>query len=104
MKYAITGVVVALIGGGYWLSQPVVAENVQTVIQTVTETVEVSELDRRIEEAQNASSSAIEDAAKAAYEETKKQKLLEVELRVTSEYRAEIEQRETELEKEAGLY
>lgn len=102
--FVATGVVAVLLGAAHYANKPIVAENVQTVIETVTQTVEVSELTKRIEDEQNAQRSDVEALARTAYEETYAQKMLEIELRVTSEYRAEIEKREVELEKEVGVY
>lgn len=74
--------------------------------QIVTEEVEViiSELDKRIQSEQEAIRAEAESLAQEAYDERFEQAMKEAELRVTAEYKAEIEAKELELEKEMGVY
>lgn len=82
-------------------------------VQTVTlpekivevEKVEVkSELDQRVEDAQAAAKETIEAKAKAAYDAAVNQALKQIELEVTSAYRKEVQDKETQLSKEVGRY
>lgn len=73
------------------------------VVEKVVEK-EVPTLDKRIADAISASSTDIETKAQQAYEDAKKNAENEIALRITTEYRKEIEAMEVELEKEVGTY
>lgn len=78
---------------------------VEIVNTTTTETVEVTvnELEKMIQDAKTASSSEIEVRARNAYEATKKQAELEVELSVRAEYRKQLEAEENKLMEEVSF-
>ncbi len=106
MKHIFIGVVtLGLISGGiYAYSNKVkTIEYIQGETQVVEKTVEVETLRKRIDEAIIASSTEIESEAQKAYNETKEQEQKKIELQVTSQYRAEIETREAELEEQVSL-
>lgn len=108
MKVVIAGGVVAVIIGigGYFVPvhYTAVQDSVTEVVtEVVTHEVPVDALTKRIQDAQTASSSAIEAQAKAAYDEEKQRLLLEIELQVTRDYRKEIENRESKLEENVSL-
>jgi hypothetical protein len=105
MKYIAAIVVVAcMVGVGAYLYSPKAIEYVSPSIVEKEVVKEVPTLEMRIVEAQNASSSAIETEARKAYETRKEELLTEIELRITREYKKEIEAREVQLEKEVGEY
>jgi len=105
MKYIATIVVVACIGlVAAYLYSPKAIEYVTPNIVEKEVVKEVATLERRILDAQNASSTDIEREAQAAYEAKKQEILTSIELEVTREYKKEIEAREVELEKEVGEY
>lgn len=97
------GGIVGLLGVGAYTAMPLLTEKVEYHTETVTEEVTVDALDVAIAEAKVASSTDIEARAQAAYEAAKRQAEVEVELRVTAEYRKRIEEREAALEKEASF-
>lgn len=66
--------------------------------------VEVKELDRRIAKAQEEAKAEIESKAQTAYDEVYAQGMDEVKLKTIKEYRAEIEEMETNLSKKVGEY
>lgn len=105
MKYIAAIVVVACIGGiGAYLYSPKAIEYVSPSIVEKEVVKEVATLEKRIADAQTASSSAIETEAQKAYEARKQEMLTEIELEVTREYKKEIEAREVQLEKAVGEY
>lgn len=106
MKYVITIIVLGAILGGIALKKSQPNEYVNAAPEVVTKEVvrEVQTLEMRIADAQNASSTDIENEAQAAYEAKKQQMLTEIELKITTQYKKEIEARETQLEKEVGTY
>lgn len=61
-------------------------------------------LTKRIEDAQNASSTEIEALAEKAYEDKKSLMLDEIEIRIRKEYESELEAERIELEKKVGSY
>lgn len=68
--------------------------------EEVTKEIRVDELENRINDAKNASSTEIEVRAKNAYEVAKRQAELEVELNVRTKYRLELEAKEKALMEE----
>lgn len=108
MKYIIiTVIVLGLILGGITLkNQKVTVENHVPKIVEKEKVVEKIEdaLTKRIEDAQNASSTEIEASAQKAYEDKKSLMLDEIEIRVRKEYEAELEAQRIELEKKVGSY
>lgn len=82
-------------------SQVYVAPETKTIEKIVE--VETETLQKRIDNALTASSTDIETAAQAAYEEKKEKMRKEVELSVTTQYRKEIEEREARLEEQVSL-
>lgn len=106
MKKTITIVIVlGVILGGIALFYPSKIEVKNPEPQTVVETefVEKERLDSLIETALTASSTAIEAEAQEAYNDAKKKAETEIKLRVTSEYRKEIEAREAALEEQVSF-
>lgn len=91
-------VVLGVVGYSLYTGDSITAENVTEKIVKEEVILEVSELSKRIEEAQTASSTEIEEAAKRAYDTEKSRLMTEVELNVTRAYREEIEDREAVLE------
>lgn len=103
-RLAIVVIAVGLILGGiYTIKDKGTIEYIQGETQVVEKTVEVETLRKRIDEAIIASSTEIESEAQKAYNETKEQEQKKIELQVTSQYRAEIEKREAELEEQVSL-
>lgn len=103
MKYIIAfGVVMCVLG--FWFFQPstVVYENAEP--EVVEKTVEVSQLEKRIADAQAAKMEEIEAAAKQSYDETKARMLKEVELSVIETYQGELTDRAKNLEKDVADY
>lgn len=96
-------IVAGVILGGVTLIRPHTVEYVNSEPQTVETRVEVETLQKRIDEALNASSTAIEAAAKQAYDDAKLKAQTEVELEVTRAYNQEIDAREAELEERVSL-
>lgn len=96
-------VIVGVLGGGIAIYKQKPVEYIQTAVQTKEVVKEVNPLDVRIENAINASSTQIEAESKQAYETKKSQMQTEVKLAVTRTYRAEIEAKEAELEKQASF-
>lgn len=74
----------------------------EVVEKTIIE--EVPQLDNRIIDAINASSTAIEEEAKKAYEERKQQLETQIKLEVTRAYKQEIDARVVALEKQTKEY
>ena len=101
MKKYIAPVLVlgAILGGIALKGSRVEYVNTETVVEK-----EVPTLEKRIETAITASSTEIEAEAQKAYEAAKKNAENEIALRITTEYKKEIEQKETDLEKEVGAY
>lgn len=79
-----------------------VKEGVTT--EVVKEVVEVKELDRRIQEAQDKARLDVETKAKSAYDSAYNQAMDEVKLEVVKEYKKEVQQLETDLSKKVGQY
>lgn len=108
MKYAIILVVVLAFGGGIYYLEHGNKQTFERVPGVVTEivekTVEISELEKRIADAQHASSTEIEEKAQEAYNEEKSRLLTEIELEVTRTYREEIEDREAKLEESVSSF
>jgi len=104
MKYIITLMVVVILGVGIYIF-PQTEEYRATITEVVTQEVvtEVDALEKRVTEAQSASSTEIEQAAQKAYDDEKKRMLTEIELMVTREYRKEVEAKEAELESSVSL-
>lgn len=99
-KYIAPVLVLGVILGGIALKgSRVEYVNTETVVEK-----EVPTLEKRIETAITASSTEIEAEAQKAYEAAKKNAENEIALRITTEYKKEIEQKETDLEKEVGAY
>lgn len=103
MKYVtIVIVLIVILGGIAYYKGSVSTYTAPEVVEKKVE-VEVEPLEKRIENALNASSTQIEAEAKKAYDEKRAQLETEVELNVTRTYRAEIEKRESELEDKVSL-
>jgi hypothetical protein len=83
--------------------ETVILNQAPEVIEKTVE-VEVPELEKKIKQAIAASSTEIAADAQKAYEERETFLKKQIELEVTRAYRAEIEKRETQLEKETGEY
>lgn len=101
--YVLGGLVV-LGGIAYFTNKPIVVEQVKTVTETIEKTVAVSELEKRIKDAQDAAQAEIQASAQAAYDAAIDQAMLEIEHDVTKAYREEIEAKEDELAKQVGVY
>jgi len=104
-KIIAIGVVIGIVGLGVVTWKSYILEGTVQYVQgeVVEKEVTVSDLEKRISDAISASSTAIETEASKAYEEKKTQMHKEVELQVTRAYKAEIEARETKLEKEVSF-
>lgn len=108
MKTIIIALVMAVIVGG--IAYNIVTEGkfapvaYEKEVKVETVEVEVETLQKRISDAQEARKADIEAKAKEAYDKAVSQALLEIELEVTAEYRAEIEARELELKKQTTSY
>ena len=96
-------VLIVLLGGYTYLKKGGVVEYKNITATSTTKEITVEVLDKRISTAIAASSTATEVEAYKAYTEAKTQIEKEIELKVISEYRAEIEKREAKLEKEVSL-
>lgn len=96
-------VVLGVVGTHYF---PEKEEYRAAITEVVTQEVEkeVDALTKRIQDAQNASSTEIEASAQKAYEDKKSLMLDEIEIRVRKEYEAELEAQRIELEKKVGSY
>lgn len=109
MNKLITSVVVVMILGIGGIAYKMVKVETITVDKIKTEIVEkvvekeVPTLDKRIADAISASSTETEALAKEAYEEAKKKAETEIALRVTTEYRKEIEEMEASLEEQVSF-
>lgn len=108
MKKLITGIIaVAVLAGiGFYQYNKMAAASVvkYEAPKTVEKEVTVDELNKRINDALEASSTEIETKAKNAYIAAEHQAQVEIELAVTSAYRAEVEKKEKALQKESVLY
>lgn len=106
-KYIIAVVVVMLaVGGGiYWMEHgnKTVVQNIQKEIVEKVVEKEVPTLDKRIADAISASSTEIEATAQKAYEEARTKAEKEIALRITTEYRKEIEEMEASLEEQVSF-
>lgn len=104
MKRILIYVIAAgVILGGVTLIRPHTIEYITQEGQTIENTVEVDALQKRIDDAINASSTAIEAAAQQAYEDAKVKAQTEIELEVTQTYNKEIDAREAALEERVSL-
>jgi hypothetical protein len=104
MKHLVIGVIViGLILGGITYTKKDKIQYTKGDTQIVEKTVEVETLQKRIDDAIHASSTAIESEAQKAFETKKMQLQTEIELEVTRAYRAEIEERESKLEEQVSL-
>ena len=104
---AITVSVVALvviIAGLTYMNMQELPSYVKSQVEVKTEVIVEKELDKRITEAQENAKADIEAKAQAAYDETYSQAMDEIKLKAIKEYRAEIEQMETDLSKKVGEY
>lgn len=97
-------VAIVLIVGGVFVIPWTETYHSEVITKTEVVTEVKSDLTTRIEEAQAAAMGEVEAAAKAAYDEAKTQALKKIELDVTTAYRKEVEVKETQLEKEVGVY
>lgn len=108
MKKIIALVVIIGLGvalGGVYKTlhvEKLVVEKVKT--EYVDKEVIKSELETRIENAQNASSSAIEAEAQKAHDAKKEQMLKQIELDIRTQYENELKVERVKLEKEVGSY
>ena len=100
-KIILVVIVLAALTGGYALTQKEPVEYIAP--QVIEKEVEVETLQKRIDNAISASSTATEAVAKKAYEEAKEKAETEIALRITTEYRKEVEQREAELEEKVSF-
>lgn len=110
MKYIINMIVLGVLGGiaygVYWMEHGnTVPYQAKEIVEKVVEKEVVqSELQKRIADAQTASSTDIEQKAQKAYTEEKSRLLTEIELEVTRAYREEIEDREAKLEESVSSF
>lgn len=107
-KYIIITMVVlgiALGGAAYKMIavQTITVENIKTEFVEKVVEKEVPTLDKRIADAIQASSTETAATAQKAYEEAKKKAETEIALRITTEYRKEVEQMEAELEEQVSF-
>src|SRR3990167_2451913 len=72
--------------------------------RTEVVTEEVDALDARVQKAIEGGAEDTENKAREAYEAAKKQAELEIKLKVTGEYRAEVEKMEEDLKKQTASY
>lgn len=106
MKYTLIIVAVVLIGIGVsaYLGFYNTKESYERVTETKEVEVKVDALEKQIADAIQASSTEIEVRAQNAYEATKRQAEVEVELAVRTAYREKLEVKEKELQKESIDY
>jgi hypothetical protein len=78
--------------------------SVEYRVQTEVVTEEVDALDARIQKAIEGGAEDTENKAREAYEAAKTQAELEIKLKVTGEYRAEVEKMEEDLKKQTTSY
>lgn len=71
--------------------------------EVVTETVEVSQLNKRIQDAQAEATPRLQEAAQAAYDAAMTKGLTEIELEVRRAYRIELEAQEAALEEQVSF-
>jgi hypothetical protein len=103
MKYIVVVVAVAIAIVGFLSFKKAPIEYIRHE-ETKEITVEVDALESKISAAIASSSTEIEARAKAAYENAKHQAEVEIKLSVTAAYRAELEKKEKELQKESKAY
>jgi len=101
--YALVAVAVVAVVFYFGLQTKTVEYIKEIETQEVIKNVEVDVLDARIKDAIASSSQEIETRAQKAYDDAKRQAEVEIELDVTTKYRAELEARELELQKEASF-
>lgn len=82
----------------------VMNERAMEVAPEEPEVIEVKELDRRVQEAQDKAKIEIESKAKSAFDSAYNQAMDEVKLEVVKEYKKEVQQLETDLSKKVGQY
>lgn len=98
------GILGLVLGGTVLYQKSKIAYQAPPEPETIEKEVVVSDLQKRIEEAQDAALDEIEAAAKSAYQRAYDQAMLEIELEVTSEFRGEIEEREKMLQASSTAY
>jgi hypothetical protein len=101
--------IIAIVAVGLGFAATLLVPSVQTITlpEKIVEVAKVevkSELDTRVEAARAEAADEIEAKAQAAYDAAKNQALKEIELKVISAYRKEVEAKETELSKQVGQY
>ena len=101
-KYIIPVIVLGAVLGGIALNNKAIEYVQGEPVEKIVEK-EVPTLEMRIADAISASSTATEAVAKKAYEEAKEQAETEIALRVTTEYRKEVEKKEAELEEKVSF-
>ena len=102
-RIAIASVVIVIVGlGGIALSNNQIVYETKEKLVTVEK--EVSTLQNKIDDALQANAEDIEAEAQAAYNATKRQAELEIELEVTSAFRGELEEREKVLQASSTAY
>lgn len=98
---------IVIVGGAFLATQLPYKETFQNPAEVITKTEVVKEvkdeLSARVETAQTEAEQDITAKAQAAYDASLQASLKEIELRVTSEYRKELEAKETALEKELSF-
>ncbi len=102
-RLVIVGVVVAVILGGVTLIKPKTIEYVKGDTEVVEKTIEIETLQKRIDDAKVAEEMNTEATAYKMYLQTRAQIEKEIELKVTNEYKTEIDAKITELEKQVSL-
>lgn len=98
--------ILAIFGGIAYFgdnSTSYVAPQAQNEPQVIEKEVEVSELQKRIETAQNAEMDALKTKAQAAYNASLQQGLKEIELEVRQAFRKELEAQEAQLEQDLSF-
>ncbi len=104
-RFYIVGILIGLLViGGIALSKDTTEYEAVDSIVTVEKEVEVSTLEKRLNDALEANSEAIEAQAQAAYDAAKRQAEAAIELEVVKTFQDEVEALETELEKEIGVF
>lgn len=100
-------IAIVIVGGVFLATQLPYKETFETATEVITKTEVVTEvkdeLSARVETAQKEAEQDITAKAQAAYDASLKASLKEIELRVTSEYRKEVEAKEAALEEELSF-
>lgn len=97
------GIILSIIAYGVY-DREFVYTAPEVVEKEVVKKEVVSSLDERIQKAQEAQRAEVEARAQQAYDSAYDQAMLEIELEETAKYRAEIEQREEELQAQSIEY